>query len=93
MHKVRIDPSNAEATFIQSTKMQRFFENHLSSVVLVFIGKLLLRALRCVPICPDARVSVIFSCFPHQLFLMITIFMGSGWPMFYKNTLMLYRQD
>ena len=41
-----ISPSNAEATFIQSTRTQRFFENSLNLVLLVFIGKLSLRALR-----------------------------------------------
>ena len=41
IHKVKsggtisINPSNAEATFFQSTKI---FENHLNSVMLVFIG-------------------------------------------------------
>ena len=37
---------NAEATFLQSTRMQRFFENHLNPVMLVFIGELLLSTLR-----------------------------------------------
>ena len=32
-----INPSNAEDTFIQSMMMQRFFENHLNPVMLVFI--------------------------------------------------------
>ena len=30
------NPSNAKVTFVQSTKMQRFFENHLNPVLLVF---------------------------------------------------------
>ena len=46
--KMNFNPSNAEATFIQST---RIFENHLNPVMLVFIGKLLLSTLRWVPIC------------------------------------------
>ena len=29
---IRVNPSNAEATFVQSTRMQRFFENHLDPV-------------------------------------------------------------
>ena len=32
-----LNPSNAEATFVQSTGMQIFFENHLNPVMLVFI--------------------------------------------------------
>ena len=31
------NPSNAEATFVQSTSTQRYFENHLNPVMLVFI--------------------------------------------------------
>ena len=41
LHKLSskiFNPSNAKATFIQSTRMQRFFENHLNPVMLVFIG-------------------------------------------------------
>ena len=34
----KINPSNAEATFIKSPRMQRFFINHLNPVMLVFIG-------------------------------------------------------
>ena len=30
-------PSNAEATLVQSTRMQRFFINHLNPVMMVFI--------------------------------------------------------
>ena len=33
-----LNPSNAEATSIQSTSMQKIFENHLNPVMLVFIG-------------------------------------------------------
>ena len=38
-------------------------------------------------------------CYYHKLsvtwdaFLIIRIFMGSGWPMFSENTLMLYQQN
>ena len=32
------NPSNAEATFVQSKRTQRVFENHLNPVMLVFIG-------------------------------------------------------
>ena len=34
----QLNPSNAEATFVQSTKSQSFCENHLNPVMLVFIG-------------------------------------------------------
>ena len=51
-----LSPSNAEATYIQSTRTQ----NHLNPVMLVFIGKLSLNILRRVPY---ARVSVIFQRF------------------------------
>ena len=35
---MNINPSNTEATSVQSTKMQRiYFENHLNPVMLVFI--------------------------------------------------------
>ena len=33
-----LNPSNAEAPSTQSTRTQRFFENHLKHVMLVFIG-------------------------------------------------------
>ena len=33
-----LNRSNAEATYFQSTRMQRFFENHANPVMLVFIG-------------------------------------------------------
>ena len=39
-HLILVNPPNAEATFVQSTGMQRFFENHLNPVMLVFIGEL-----------------------------------------------------
>ena len=32
------NPSKAEATFMQSTKMQRFFKNHRNPCMLVFIA-------------------------------------------------------
>ena len=35
--KLALNPSNADATFIQSTD-EKDFENHLNPVVLVFIG-------------------------------------------------------
>ena len=35
---VRFNPSNAEDTFIQSTRTQNILENHLNPVMLVFIG-------------------------------------------------------
>ena len=44
-------PSNDEATFIQSTKTQKLFENYLIPVMLVFIGKLSLSTLLLVPMC------------------------------------------
>ena len=49
--ELHINPSNAKATFVQSTRTQRFLENHLNPVLLVFIGKLLLSTLRWVPMC------------------------------------------
>ena len=33
-----LNPFNAEVTFIQGIRMQRFFVNHLNPVMLVFIG-------------------------------------------------------
>ena len=44
--KSAFNPSNAKATFIQSTRMQKIFEIHLNPVMLVFIGKLSLSTLR-----------------------------------------------
>ena len=44
------NPSNAEATFRQSTTTQWFFVNHLNPVILVFIKQLSLSTLRWVPI-------------------------------------------
>ena len=41
-----VNPSNAEASFILSTRMQRFFENHLNPVILEIIDKLLLSTFR-----------------------------------------------
>ena len=35
---IGFNPSNADATFIQSTRMQRFLKNHLNLIILVFIG-------------------------------------------------------
>ena len=36
---ISINPSNAKATFVQSTRTQRLlFENHINPVMLVFIG-------------------------------------------------------
>ena len=36
---MQINPSNAEATFVQSTiKEAKIFENHLNPALLVFIG-------------------------------------------------------
>ena len=35
---IRVNPSNAKAIFVQSTRRQRLFENHLNPVMLVFIG-------------------------------------------------------
>ena len=40
------NPSNAETTFIQSTKTQKKIENHLHPVLLVCIGLLSLGSLR-----------------------------------------------
>ena len=40
------NPSDAEATFAQSTRTQEFFENHLNLVMLVYIGKLSLSIFR-----------------------------------------------
>ena len=48
--RVLLNPSNAEATFFKSTTMQKWMENHLKPVMLVFIGKPSLSALRWVPI-------------------------------------------
>ena len=45
-----VNPSNAEATFVQSTKMKTFL-NHLNLVMLVFIEELLRSTLRWVPTC------------------------------------------
>ena len=53
------NPSNAKATFVQSTRMQRFL-NHLNPVMLVFIGLLLLSIS---DEYPYARVSIIFQLF------------------------------
>ena len=36
--KMTINPFNAVATFVQNTRMQRVFENHLNPVMLIFIG-------------------------------------------------------
>ena len=44
--KSRLNPSNAKATFIQSTMTQKKIENHLNPVMLVFIGKLSLSTVR-----------------------------------------------
>ena len=46
-----LNPSNAEATLAQSTRMQKFFENHLNPVILVSNGWGLRSTLRWVPIC------------------------------------------
>ena len=35
---IRVNPSNAKAIFIHSTRTQRFFENCLNPIMLVFIG-------------------------------------------------------
>ena len=43
---VHFNPSNAEAPFLQGTRMQRFLKKHLNPVMLVLIGKLLLSTLR-----------------------------------------------
>ena len=56
------NPFNVEATFVQSTRIQRFFENYLNPVMLVFIGKRLLSTLRWVPICQGlSHFSVFFA--------------------------------
>ena len=36
--RVTVNPSDAEATFVKSTRMQNIFENQLNPVILVFIG-------------------------------------------------------
>ena len=36
--QLAIKPSNPEATFFQSTKIQRFFENHLNPAMLEIIS-------------------------------------------------------
>ena len=42
-----VNPSNAGATFIQSTHtVAKIFDNHLNPVMLVFIGKLSLSTFR-----------------------------------------------
>ena len=60
------NPYAAEATFVQRTRMQRFFENHRNPVMLVFIGKLSLSTLRWVPICQGFSD---FSGFLHHFVL------------------------
>ena len=45
-HNTPNNPSNAEGTYAQRTKTQRFCENHLNPIMLVFIGKLSLSTLR-----------------------------------------------
>ena len=52
MKRKKVNPSNAKATFVQSTQMQIFFENHPNPVVLVLIRKLSLSTLRRVPFLP-----------------------------------------
>ena len=54
------NPSNAETTFVQSTRTQRYLKTHLIPVMLVFIWKPSLSTLSWVP-----RVSVIFQYFYH----------------------------
>ena len=51
-----VNPSNAEATFVQSTWTKSFFEN-LNPIMLVFIWKLSMSALRWVPICQGSSLS------------------------------------
>ena len=51
VRRLTFNPSNAQATFAQSTRMQRFLKKHLNLVMLVFIGKLPLCNLRWVPMC------------------------------------------
>ena len=58
-----IIPSDAEVTFVQCTKSKKSYENHLNPVILVFIEKLLLRAVRWVPICQGFDH---FSAFCHH---------------------------
>ena len=60
MSKIFFNPSNAEVTFVQSARTERFFENHLNHVVLVLIRKVLLSTLRWVPMCQGFGD---FSCF------------------------------
>ena len=45
---IYFNPSNAEAYFIPSTKYKyvKIFENHLNTVMLAFIGQLLLSTVR-----------------------------------------------
>ena len=57
-----INPSNAEATFVQSTRTQNLFENHLNPVILIFIGELLLKQVLSDKY-PYARLAIIFRVF------------------------------
>ena len=60
------NPSDAEVTFVQSTKKLKNSENHLNPVVLVFIGKLSRSTVRWVPICHGFSH---FSAFCHHFML------------------------
>ena len=40
------NPSDAEVAFVQSTKKHKNMKNHLNPFMLVFIGKMLLSAMR-----------------------------------------------
>ena len=58
------NPSNAKATFIQWTRTQIFFENHLNPIILVCIGKLSSSTFRWVPICQGfGHFSAFFTLF------------------------------
>ena len=61
-----INPSNAKATYVQSTMTQRFLKNHLNPVMLVFIRKLSLSTLRWIPMCQGFSH---FSGFLHHFVL------------------------
>ena len=63
--KICYNPSNAEATLVQSTRMQSYLK-HVNPVKLVFIGKLSLSTLRWVPM---GQSFTHFSVFLHHIVL------------------------
>ena len=63
--QTHLNPSNAKATFVQST--MQIFENHLNPVTLVFIGKLWLSTVRFVPMCQGFGQIFFFHLFEKLL--------------------------